>query len=85
MTDTLDPIRRAELAAWAERARRPGESLLDAIRREIIAQVIADSPRQVDAARTLGVSPRVLNYELGKTEERPVDLARRARLRAVAR
>jgi len=83
MPDELTLIRRAELAAWAERARRPGESLLDSIRREIITQVVADSPRQVDAARILGVSTRAMNYELAKTKERPIDLARRARLKRV--
>ena len=83
MTDELTLIRRAELAAWAERARRPGESLLDSIRREIITQVVHDSPRQVDAARILGVSTRAMNYELAKKKERPVDLARRARLKRV--
>ena len=58
--------------------------LLDRVRASLIrgALDLCDG-EQSAAAGILGISPRAVGYQLQKMKERPIDLARRARMQRV--
>lgn len=58
-----------------EAMRRPDESLLDAATRLIIEEALYREGTQIRAAKLIGMSPRVMNYQLGKFAGRPKDQA----------
>lgn len=69
----LERVRRAELAAWIQRSRRPGEPFLSAVAREVICGLAEDGWDQVDIGKALGISQRVVNYWCEKYQIRPKD------------